>query len=120
FVDPMPERHVELRAYRSVAGVTKLGLPLCQQALLSLRCVYRVASRADYIRLGVTGTADVCPVEILSMTAETILENFLRTEFGEGDDRGLTSTRFDVRLSGAMAAFAAGVFGRAISRRDTF
>ncbi len=34
FVDTMLERHVELRAYRSVAGIAEFGLPLRQKTLL--------------------------------------------------------------------------------------
>lgn len=64
-IDPVLERHVELRADRSVAGIAEFCLSLCQKRLLSWRCMYGMARGADYICLGVTGTADICPVEIL-------------------------------------------------------
>ena len=70
--------------------------------------MYRVATRAGYVVLGVFGTLYVGARQVARMTAEAGIECLFGRHQGEGArNSGLTATRGDVFGRRSMAAFAA-------------
>jgi hypothetical protein len=117
-VDPVLERHGELRADISVARVAKLRLPARQQELGYRRSVNGVARSADDIRITMRRTTDVRTCELTSVTAQTIIKRLSWAYLRERDDGRFAPTRFYVRLAGSVTAFAARFLRRAIAGRD--
>lgn len=120
FVDAMLERHSELTADLLVALVADIDLSLGQQELWRLRFVDRVAIGADDAGEGVRRAADVRAGEVLIVASEAAIENPGRLhERVRVRNCGLPAARFDVFLSGPVAAFTTGALGRLVTGGDT-
>jgi len=119
FIDPMFERHGELRFHGSVTGIAEVGLFLRQEEFRRFGVMDGVAVRADHIFLGMNAPADVGSRKSLRVAAEAGVESFLGSDFGERDNGRLAAARFNVGFPGAMATFAPGIFGRFLAAGDT-
>jgi hypothetical protein len=64
--------------------------------------------------------ADISARKRLGVATEAGVERFLGSDFGEGDNRRLAASSFDVGLPGSVAAFAAGIFRSFLAAGDAF
>lgn len=118
FVHPVLERHVELRPHRTVAAIAQIRLGLRQEKLRSSRAVNRVAVGTNYIGKRMLGSPDISPVEVFPMTAEAIVENGLRLQFGESDDSRLAAAGLHMGLTRSVASLTTGLFRFFPAARD--
>lgn len=111
-VHPVLHRHGELRPHRSVAPVTEVRLASGEQELGSRRFVNRVASVARDVRLRVRASMNIGARQIFAVAGQASLQHLSRLHFRKGPDGRLAAASLDMRLSGAVAAFASRALGR--------
>src|ERR1700722_9360061 len=119
FIDPMFERHGELRFHRSVTGIAELGLFVREKEFRRFRVMDGVAVGADHIFLGMNAPSDIGSRKSLRVAAETGVESFLWSDLGERLDGRLAAAGFNVGFPGPVATFAPGIFGRLLATSDT-
>ena len=108
FVDPVFERHGELRSHRGVAGIAEVRLLLRQQKL-RCRCLMNgMATAADDVGQRMRGPADIGARKIFRVTGEAVVQDFFRLHQREGVRNGsLAAASLYVSLRRAVATFAA-------------
>ena len=118
FVDAMLESQGELRAHIVVATVAQVDLARRKEEFRHGRFVDRVAVCADDITECMRRAADIGAADGLGVASQACVENIVGRKLGERDDGGLAAACPDMLQSGAVAAFAAGVFRLGFTRRD--
>lgn len=89
FIHAMLEGHRKLSADVCVTAVAEVCLRLREQEFRLRRIMNRVAGCANDAAQSVTGTADVCSREALSVAANAGIQDLIRLGDPEGQDRQL-------------------------------
>jgi hypothetical protein len=77
-----------------------------------------MAIGTHYVVHRVGGTPDVRPRKGLVVATQAIIEDLLRLQLGESDDRFLVTTPLNMCFSGAVTALAAGSVGWLLTGSD--
>jgi len=108
FVDLVMKRLRERRLHIGMAGVAELGLRHLEQVQLTLRTVGAMTSRTADPGQGVRGTIEVCMRS--EMAGKTLCIHDLGSGGEKVEDLCLIAAGLDVRLAGAVTAFAGNTF----------
>lgn len=107
-VDPVFERHGELRSHRGMAGIAEVCLLPRQQKLWCRWLMNGMATVADHAGHCMRGPADIGARKILRVTGEAVVQDFFRLHQREGVRNGrLAAASLDVCLRRAVATFTA-------------
>jgi hypothetical protein len=104
FVDPVLERHVELRPHVLVAGIAEVHLAFREERLGRLRFVDRMAVGADNVCPGVFGSPNVGARKSIRVAGQAAINNLTGLFLRKGKDLGLVAARLDVFFRRAVAA----------------
>jgi hypothetical protein len=110
--------HIELRSYGGVTVVAEIGLLFGEQRLRTDGPMNGMATGAGDVVLGVLRTSDLGPADVFGVAGEAGVQDALRRQLAESDDRGLAASSLYVRFSGTVAALTSGLFRRLFSRRN--
>jgi hypothetical protein len=103
FVHPMFGGHVELRSNRGVTFVAEIGLLFGEQRLRTDRPMNGMATGTGDVVLGVLRATDLGPADVFGVAGEAGVQDALRRQLAESDDRGLAASSLYVRFSGGSS-----------------
>jgi len=111
-VDPMLKGLRKLRPYIAMAAVTNVGLPFGEELPVGYGPMDRMARSTHNVCLRVVAAANVGSIQVFRMASKTGVENCIRRQFRERDNRLLTAVRVDVSFPRPVTTFAAGILSR--------